>query len=204
VNLTSGRSINVRSKPGCLIGFALFWTAFSSIFLVIGVTQEELPFTIVGGLFVLIGIGLLFFSLLTMYTRYRVGKPEIQLSDQTLRVGQPLTISYFHSFKSHVRVGQILVKLIFKETATYQQGTDTRTVQHEEIIAEFEEPGGEFRSGTMIEHTFNTRIPPDGMHTLNVRRNQLQWFVKFQIEIPSLPDFVNEYELDVLPALYKG
>jgi len=184
-----------------LLGFALFWTAFSSIFLVIGLREEELVFTLVGGLFVLIGVALLIWALLTFYSRMRLGKPDIQISETTLRVGAPFTVSYFHTFPRSVELEGIRVKLIFRETATYQQGTDTTTVTHDEVIEEFSEPGGRFNSGMMVQQAYQMHIPRTSMHTLKVRRNQLQWFVRFEIGVPRLPDYVDEYELDVLPAM---
>lgn len=195
---------NPQQKPGCLLGFALFWMAFSSVFLIIGLSQDEIGIAVVGGIFVLIGFLLFLYGLLVIYIRARVGAPEFTISKTTLKVGEPFNISYYHSFKGGVNIKRILVQFYFQETATYQQGTDTRTVRHKELIEEFEEPGGRFNAGTMIQKSYDVRIPPDGMHTLNVRRNQLQWFVKFQMAIPRLPDFVNEYELEVLPALYRS
>jgi hypothetical protein len=44
-------------------------------------------------------------------------------------------------------------------------------------------------------------IPADGMHSLDVRRNKLKWIVKIQMKIPRLPDFIEEYELTVLPEM---
>ncbi len=201
---TQNKTVNTRQKPGCLIGFALFWIAFSTVFVIICLTQDEITFAIIGSIFLLVGFLLLLYALLVMVIRARVGTPEFLISKETLKVGEPFNISYYHSFKRKVRVNRILIQLYFRETATYQQGTDTKTVRHQEMIEEFEEPGGDFRAGSMIQNSFDVQIPPDGMHTLKVQRNQLQWFVKFQMEIPRLPDFVNEYELEVLPALYRS
>jgi hypothetical protein len=37
------------------------------------------------------------------------------------------------------------------------------------------------------------------MHTLVVERNKLQWFIRLEAGISNLPNYVEEYELTVLP-----
>ena len=133
----------------------------------------------------------------------RIGKPEITISEQMLRVGDSFTVNLFHNFKSGIQVDNIRLELVFRETATYQQGTDTRTVTHNHIIAEFEEPGGHIQAGHMLQKSYNLQIPRDGMHTLKVRRNKLEWFVRFSMKVPRLPDFSEEYELEVVPVMAK-
>ena len=177
--------------------------AFSAIFVLVGIGNEDTTFTIFGTVFVLVGLAIFLFGALSYYTRLRIGKPEITISEQMLRVGESFTVNFFHSFKSGVQVESIRLELVFRETATYQQGTDTRTVTHNHIIAEFEEPGGHFQSGHLIQKNYDLQIPPDSMHTLKVRRNKLEWFVRFSMKVPRLPDFSEEYELEVVPVMMK-
>jgi hypothetical protein len=199
---SSSRPFNF-SQPGCLLLFGLFWTAFSSIFIVLGLTDGNTIPIIFGGAFALIGIGIVSYAALSYYTRFRIGKPEITISEQMLRVGEPFTVSYFHSFNRSANIEGIRVELIFRETATYQRGTDTKTVTHNHMIAEFEEPGGHFQAGHLIQQNYDLQIPPDGMHTLKVRRNKLEWFVRFVMKVPKLPDFVEQFELEVVPVLME-
>lgn len=201
-----GKETNTLSSQatiGCLVGFGLIWVAFSSIFVFFGLTQKIPGMLIMGSIFVLLGLAGLGYAGMIFYTRRRVGKPDLLISNTTLQIGEPFTIGYSHSFASTVEVTEIALRLVFKETATYQQGTDTRTVTHEHVVAEFVEPGHSFLPGQMINQSYEVQIPPDGMHTLKVRRNQLEWFVRFQMIIPRLPDFVEQRELTVLPAFYQ-
>lgn len=197
------KPVKSRNRPGCLLLFGLFWIAFSSIFVLVGLGNDDTTFAVFGGVFVLIGVGLLLWGGMSYYTRLRVGKPEITISEQMLRVGESFTVNLYHSFQRTVQVENVRLELIFRETATYQQGTDTRTVTHNHIIAEFEEPGGQFQSGHIIQQNYNLQIPPDSMHTLKVRRNKLEWFVRFSLKVPRLPDFVEEYELEVVPVMAR-
>jgi hypothetical protein len=199
------RSTTVKSQhlPAFLLFFGLFWMAFSAVFVLVGIGNDDTSFIIIGAVFVLIGLAIFSFGALSYYTRLRIGKPEITISEQMLRVGESFTVNFFHSFKSGVQVESIRLELVFRETATYQQGTDTRTVTHNHIIAEFEEPGGHFRAGHLIQRHYDLQIPPDSMHTLKVRRNKLEWFVRFSMKVPRLPDFTEEYELEVVPVMMK-
>jgi hypothetical protein len=190
-------------KHGCLLLFGLAWMAFSAIFVLVGLSDKDTGFTIIGGIFVLVGLGIFLFGALTYYTRLRIGQPEITISEQMLRVGESFTVNLFHSFKSGVQIDGIRLELVFRETATYQQGTDTRTVTHNHIIAEFEEPGSYFQAGHLIQKSYDLQIPRDGMHTLKVTRNKLEWFVHFSMKVPRLPDFSEEYELEVVPVMAK-
>jgi hypothetical protein len=191
------------NRPGCRLLFGLFWIAFSSIFLVIGLTQEDNTFAIFGLIFVLIGVGLLLFGLLSYYSRFRIGQPEITISEKMLRVGENFSVSVSHQFKRSVQIETIQLELQFRETAVYQRGTDTTTVVHNHSIALFEEPGGQFQAGHIIQKNYDLQIPVLAMHSLKVRRNKLEWFVRFVVSVPRLPDLIEEIELEVVPVLAR-
>lgn len=194
---------NRSNNPGCALGFAIFWIAFSAIFLIIGIGDGNWAFIVFGGLFVLIGIGIGIYASLGLYTRFRIGKPIITFSSPTLRVGETLTMSYEHTLRQAVEIEAFTVELLFREVATYQQGTDTRTVTHNHVIDTIEQMGGRFQSGHIWHERFELAIPADGMHSLDVRRNKLKWIVKIQMTIPKLPNFVEEYEIIVLPEMVR-
>ncbi|GAB4265143.1 MAG: hypothetical protein Kow0080_05020 [Candidatus Promineifilaceae bacterium] len=187
-----------------LFAFSLFWTCFSSIFLVTGITQDILGMAIVGGLFVLIGLSLFLYALLLFYTRRRVGKPDILVSNTTLKIGETFDYSLAHQFKNNIQVDKISVKLVFRETATYQQGTDTRTVVHDHVIQHFEEPGRHFKAREFLQLNYKMQIPYNAMHSLEVRRNKLEWLVIFELDIPRLPNFTEHTKLTVLPEYVGG
>ncbi|MCA9973329.1 MAG: hypothetical protein KC425_24085 [Anaerolineales bacterium] len=186
-------------QPGCQVLVALFWIAFSSVFVVIGVTQAQLPFTIFGGAFMAIGVIFLAYALLAMLTRARIGRPELTISALRLRVGESFTVSLVNTFARSITVDELLIQLVFRETAVYQRGTDTETVRHEEIVGELRRPGRPYAAGHILAETQAFQIPPDAMHTLKVRRNRLEWFLRVRMTVPRLPDFVEERELEVVP-----
>jgi hypothetical protein len=149
--------------------------------------------------FILVGLGLFIFLLVRHYSRALLGQPEIIISKESLRLGESFDVILRHTFKRDVLLDHLTVQFLFRETATYQQGTDTTTVSHNEVLQNFELPGGQYRAGQFIQQNYDLQIPLDGMHTLVVERNKLQWFIRLEAGISNLPNYVEEYELTVLP-----
>ena len=189
------------NKPGCLLGFALAWTAFSIVMAVLMFSGGE---TSIGAilfisLFIIAGIGLMIYAGMIYYTRFKMGVPDFVLSRTEGKPGDQIDFSFTHTIRSDVSINWMKAQLIFRETATYQRGTDTTTVTYNNIMDEYEEPGFDFQGGQMLSKAYTFVIPEDGMHTLKVRRNALEWFIKFEADIPSLPNFVEEFEITVHP-----
>lgn len=150
---------------------------------------------------IFIGGGLLIWFAIRKYAHSRLGKPDILISKDELRVGESFDVQFAHTFANDITLEELKIQLVYRETATYQQGTNTRTVVYEDVVEEYELPAGNYRAGHMVSDNYNMRIPPDGMHTLRVRRNLIQWFVRIKAGIPKLPDYVETFELTVIPEL---
>lgn len=200
LQVEKSRSFNLRH--GCVFFFGLLWVGFSSIFLIMGIVSSDWIFIGIGSLFTLVGLAILAYGALQLFTRYLVGQPTFTLSNQhQLHVGEALTVNWHHSFPRNVIVDSLQVQLIMREIATYQQGTDTKTVTHNEVIDSYEEAGREYSAGEMIHGQYEFQIPLSGMHSFKVRRNEIKWIVQFKLAVARLPDFVDEYELTVLPQV---
>lgn len=150
--------------------------------------------------FLLIIGGLVGYFLYRQASRARFGKPEMTVP-QAARVGDPVVVQYRHTFNRNVTCDLFSVQLIFQERATYQQGSSTRTVAHEQVIGEVSAPSRSFQSGEMIADTLQWQIPRDAMHSLRAPRNVLRWLVRIKFVIPKSPDYVDEYEINVLPEM---
>jgi hypothetical protein len=194
-----GPKSSTANQPHFLLFFAFFWLTASGVFLFSAINSGDTFPICFSSLFVLIGLGLMIYALMTYYARFRMGKPEFYVSQTELRPGDALQFSFTHTFPRNIRINAMKMQLIFRETATYQRGTDTTTVTHDHVIKSYEEPGQEFRSGHMLSKAYDMDIPADAMHTLKVRRNALEWFIRFEADIPSMPNFVEEFKLVVLP-----
>lgn len=197
------KTVQGKSRPLFLVIFGIVFSCIPIAMLAIFAADGEFSFfpIIILGFMGMVGIFVVAWGVAIYYTRSRMGVPDILLSKETLQVGEAFTLNFHHTFKNNMTIENIVICLLFRETATYQQGTDTRTVTHEEVFEEFAMPGGNFRAGHLISNVFNMKIPADGMHTLKVRRNQIQWFIRVEAMIPRLPDFVEEKEIIVLPQL---
>jgi hypothetical protein len=197
------KTVSINSQTGiiALVIFGVLWSCCSLTAIVPAVLNGELFGVVIALVFLLPGIFILGYAATIYYSRARIGKPEVVISNTNLRVGEQFTVNLMHTFKRQVQIDRLEVQLLFKETATYQQGTDTRTVTHEDVYDNYELPDGQYQAGQLIQETYTMQIPADAMHTLKVRRNQLQWFVRVRASVPKLPDFVDEYELTVLPEM---
>ncbi len=201
--MQKSQTFRLNSRNGILFlaFFGAFWTLCSLTSFVPGLLSQEPLAILFGCLFMVPGLLMLGYASSVYYSRARLGRPEVLISNTTLCVGETFSLTLMHTFKRDVQLDKIQVQLVFRETATYQQGTDTRTVTHNEVVEHYELPGGHYRAGHSLQEAYTMQIPADGMHTLNVRRNQLQWFVRVEAAVPKLPDYVDEYELTVLPEL---
>lgn len=200
---SKGSSRQNTDKPGCLLGFAVAWTAFSigmAALMYAGGEAGIAGFLFIS-IFILVGIGLMIYAGMIYYTRFKMGVPDFVLSRTEGNPGEQIDFSFTHTMRSDVKINWMKTQLVFRETATYQRGTDTTTVTHNNVMDEYEEPGLDFRGGQMLSKAYTFVIPEDGMHTLKVRRNALEWFIKFEADIPSLPNFVEEFEIVVLPQI---
>jgi hypothetical protein len=195
---------NTNSPTGLFV-FGAIWTAFSCgmLFLVVGTEFSIMPVLFMS-LFILVGLGLMAYSGMVFYTRFKVGKPDFILSQTEAIPGDQITLHFSHTFRSSVNINWMKTQLIFRETATYRRGTDTTTVTHNHVIDEYEEPGRNFQGGHMLSQVYTFDIPEDGMHTLKVRRNSLEWFIKYEADISSLPNFIEEIEITVHPESREG
>lgn len=155
------------------------------------------------GILILVLLALAGYGGLRWYARSRAGVPQFTLSTETLRVGETFTAMFRQEVRRGITIDKILVELVFRETATYQQGTDTRTVTHNHVIESHDLPGGVFHSGQIIEQNFSFQIPLNSMHSLEVRRNKLSWLLTVKVVIPKLPDINQTHELTVLPELVR-
>ncbi len=187
--------------PRWLIVLGSFFVLIAIVAIRASSDDEPLTAVIIGISFGGIGLWIAYEGAKHWYTRFRVGKPEVQISQDTAVLGDAISVNFHNTFNRDVNVDTFAIKLIFKETATYQQGTDTRTVSHEEVIEEFNTIGQRFSAGSFLAESAELTIPRDGMHTVDVRRNKLQWFVRFEMDIPKMTNFTDDYEIKVLPEL---
>ncbi|MDX1614129.1 MAG: hypothetical protein R3300_07440 [Candidatus Promineifilaceae bacterium] len=203
---------------GCL--FAALWTSISLIILVamvaggldsafedgrlrldLLVAAVPLPALLLIGTIILIGVVIGVFSVRPLLAGIRVGTPELRLDVEHPVVGQRLNMYYRQSFRGNVTVTAHTIQLIFKESATYTQGTDRHTDTHSAVMDEVTLNPGRYHGRSAIRQELELEIPRDSMHTFEAANNKLEWFIRLEIDLAGWPVYWREYELPVRAEL---
>lgn len=187
-----------RAGRGCLLIFAGFWTAFSLVWTYFAWRGSDGWMWLFGVPFIAIGILLFASSLWRTFSSLRVAPPEIAVSKTELHPGESFTVVYHQRFRLPTTLQDCRVELLFRESATYTQGTDTRTDTNEQVEAFFEGPAGHFEAGAEVRRDGTLQIPPDAMHSFKAQHNKLEWFVRVHVDVQEWPDMVELYDLTVL------
>jgi hypothetical protein len=127
--------------------------------------------------------------------------PRIEGSAHTPRVGERFTISLRQTAKRDVRIRRVVFRLVMRERAERVQGTDHHVWECEYLVQEHVAEPRRLNKGDEIAVEREMRIPRDGMHSFSAKRNDLHWFVRVMVDLPSSPDVWEEREITVLPTL---
>jgi hypothetical protein len=149
--------------------------------------------------FFLIGAGIVVASLVPWIAGMRVGRPEVTVSNSSLRVGDGFSVAYAQTFKRRAEVRGVGVALVQRERATYTSGSSSTTVSHEEEAETFEIPARTFEAGDVLSFSRGVRIPPTGMHTFKSRHNEIAWLLRVKVDVAGWPDYREYFEVAVQP-----
>jgi len=127
-----------------------------------------------------------------------IGIPQTLMSTVALKRGDDLQIHYSQPIKRSITLKSMGFFLILRESATYDQGTNTVTVTHDHIIDQVIDFDVAISPDTGIDRQLTFTVPDDAMHTFEVTRNSLQWYVRVHLDIPNFPDYHKEYKVKVL------
>jgi hypothetical protein len=127
---------------------------------------------------------------------------ELFVQRWPLRRNEVVRVRYQRDLKTVLAVREVKAQLICEESATYQQGTDTRTVT--EIV--FQTPldlVDENVTPQQIQMDWNVRIPPALPPSLEVYRNRVHWRIKVDVTVDGLPDDDSTFKLLVVPEIVE-
>ena len=154
--------------------------------------------------FIAIGIFLILGALWRNLAGVKIAPPVVSVSNPRPALGEKLRVEWEMRFRSKTALQDNRVELIFRESASYTQGTDRRTDTHE-IVHEFHElPVGEMAAREVIQGQTDFTIPMHGMHSFQGENNKLEWFIRVRINAMEWPDVEDEFELLVLPEKVWG
>ncbi|GEM_PF-6966128 len=205
--MTTHLSETPKWLQGCFSVGGIFGLFVGGAMLFGGIRRGDGVAIIIGLLFILITVPWPIFFAFVMRARARLGKPDIHLDKETLRVGEAVNVDYAHNFSRPVTINRLVAQLILRERVTFRsydyntKSTTTRTRLHDHVIQEIEAPGGSFLPGQSLHRRFTLRVPPDGMHSFAAPHNHLQWLVRIKIDLPRQPDLPITRSIRVLPEL---
>jgi hypothetical protein len=148
--------------------------------------------------FVLVGIGaiVMFFRLLLINTG--IGPTLMEISDHPLQPGGQYRL--FISQSGRFQVKALRVALACEESATYRQGTNTRTETQEVYCKQiFRREGFEVENGLPFETEIDLEIPEGVMHSFKAAHNEINWVLTVEGNVLRWPDFKRRFSLIVRP-----
>ncbi len=196
----------ILAAKGSRIGTAMGSWIFASIWNAIAWTIGYFAFQdlnwfalIFISLFLLIGIAAILFSI---YSTLQLWNPRttVVCSQRNLYAGSEFEISWLHQGKSS-SIAELSIELEGEESATYRQGTTTRTDKSmffKQIIVKTSEPN-EISNGFRL-----VRLPEDTMHSFQGVRNSITWHVKVLGKIRFWPDIHDVFLVTVYPPPMEG
>ncbi len=203
---------SIRIRSILLILFGAVWTAITSalIFLPMETLLTRpldgnldwvllLPFLLPAVGLVLIAIGIY-----PWIAWWRVSRPEITVDKTALAVGESFSVGYLQNFKRRSEVRGIQLALVMRERATYRSGKNRVTVQHDEVIAQFDRPGQTYETNDELKFTQTIDIPKTGMHTFGALHNSIDWELRVKVDIAGWPDYRDAFAIQVLPKPVGG
>ena len=127
-----------------------------------------------------------------------IGIPQTLMSTVVLKRGDELKIHYVQAIKRNVTLKSMTFSLVLQESATYDQGSSTVTVTHDHVIQQEVFMDVAITSDIGIDQHLTFIVPNDAMHSFEVTRNSLQWYVRVNLDIPNFPDYHKDYKVKVL------
>lgn len=141
------------------------------------------------------------YSFLRRFKVYKALCPgELFVQQWPLRRNESIRIRYLRLIKTSATVQSVTARLQCVESATYQQGTDTRTVTETVYTADLEEVE---REGDLdkIQVDWQLEIPAYKPPSLDVYRNEIRWSVVVALNFNEIPEDDSTFALLVGPEV---
>jgi len=179
--------------------FMLFWNGILIVMIGAALASRQPLALICMSLHIAVGVWLFCTVCGPIIRALKMAPPEVTVSKDTVRLGERFDLSFLQEIRQPINITRFCVELVFRESATYQQGTDTKTVTHEVPIQSYQFAPRRAEAGERIREDSEFTIPAEGMHSFAAVKNKIQWIVKVAVEVEKWPDFKEEYEVRVLP-----
>ncbi|MEN6405552.1 MAG: hypothetical protein ABFC77_03680 [Thermoguttaceae bacterium] len=149
--------------------------------------------------FVLIGIGLIVFFFRKLLVAAGIGPTLMEISDHPLRPGQSYRL--FLSQSGRLAINALRVWLVCEESATYRQGTNTRTETQEAFRQPvFVRERFQIDSGQPFVAEFDLNVPAGAMHSFKAEHNEINWSVVVEGDMARWPNFRRSFSVVLYPV----
>ena len=198
----------MATSPGwALFGtfaFCLIWNGLVSVFLVIAIRshvagEPDWFLTIFIIPFALIGLGAIVVLFRQLLVTTGIGPTLVEISNHPLAPGQRYRL--FLSQSGRLTINSMRVSLVCEETATYRQGTDTRTETQEVYRQELlRREGFDIQSGLPFEAELELDVPAEAMHSFKAAHNEIGWSLAVEGDVLGWPDYKRSFSVVVCTA----
>lgn len=188
-----------RAARGCGVLFCTIWLGFCVFwcFAALGSRQPQMILCAIPH--IAVGVGLLFWIVKPAVMALKVGAPEVEISSDVVHTGDRFQFRFRQPVRQMLDVDRIAVRFLFRESASYSQGTTNRTDTNDQLLWEWEQPRTHFEAGQSIDLEQSLQILPGAMHSFSAMHNKLQYLVQVHVAIAGWPDFKEDYEVQVAP-----
>ena len=185
--------------------FCLIWNGFVLLFFYFvtggffgGGAVEWVPFLILIP-FLLVGLLLIGYFIRQLLITTGVGQTFVEISDHPLFPGERYDLLV--SQAGRLQMNSLAVLLVCEESATYQQGTNTRT-ETRRVFAEelFRRENFAIHRGLPLEERFQMDIPAGMMHSFKSEHNEVAWKVAVKGDVARWPDYERSFPVVVYPG----
>lgn len=150
--------------------------------------------------FVLIGLGSIGVLFRQLFKAAGVGPTLVEISDHPLYPGQRYRV--FLSQSGRLKVQSLRLALVCQETATYRQGTDTRSECREVFRQElFRRDEFKIQSGQPFESDIELDVPASAMHSFASSHNEIGWKLVVEGQLAGWPDYCRAFTVIVRPRV---
>lgn len=186
-----------------MLVFCLFWNGIVSVFVVMAIRghlqgQADWFLSLFILPFVAVGLGAVAFLVRQFLIETGVGATIVEIAAHPLAPGGEYEV--FLSQSGRLTMNSLAMLLVCDESATYRQGTNTRTASrrvYEQQV--FAREGFDIQQGAPLEVRTRIAIPAHAMHSFLSDHNKVEWKLLVKGSVARWPDFERGFPLVVHP-----
>ena len=193
-------------KLAGLLAACLIWNGIVAVFVVDALRSRSAdnPNYWIGAFFILLfllaGLGILVYFLRQLLIAAGIGPTRLEISDHPLRPGGKYRL--FLSQSGRLNMNALRVSLTCEESATYRQGTDSRSESREVFHRDlFHREGFAVRGGAPFETEIEFDLPVGAMHSFAAKHNEISWALTVEGDVARWPDFKRVFSVIVRPSV---